>query len=68
MTAVGADGAGFPDLCMVRGDEILFAELKVGYNKLSEKQVGWGRAITETATPVYAWWPQDWPEIERVLA
>lgn len=41
MTAVAADGKGFPDLCMVRRGRIVFAELKAGSNPLTAEQKAW---------------------------
>jgi hypothetical protein len=67
-TAVSGDGAGFPDLVMVRGGRMIVAELKVGRNKATAEQNRWLDAFR--AVPgcrVYLWFPCDWPMIERVL-
>jgi len=40
ITPVGADGKGFPDLCLVR-ERIVFIELKVNYRGLSYEQEVW---------------------------
>lgn len=40
-TAVEADGAGFPDLVLVRGVELIFCELKAEKGKLSAAQSEW---------------------------
>jgi hypothetical protein len=40
-TPVAADGAGWPDLTMVRGDRIIFAELKSCSGKLSGGRQDW---------------------------
>lgn len=64
---------GFPDLVMVRGDRLIFAELKSERGKLSPAQVAWLDALgeVEVADPsgvtVYEWRPRDWPAIEVVL-
>lgn len=68
MTAVGADGAGFPDLCMVRGHRMVYAELKVGKNKPSDRQWYWLCRLAEAGAKTYVWYPKDWPQIEDVLA
>jgi len=44
MTPVGADGKGFPDLCLVR-ERIVFMEIKVRHRQLSEEQRLWRDAI-----------------------
>lgn len=78
--ATGAD-PGYPDLTLARTfiskngtgrseRRIIFAELKVGKNKLTSAQLDWyttlvyGRSKT---VEVYIWRPEDWPEIEKVL-
>ena len=40
--------AGFPDMVMVR-ERIIFAELKVGYNKISDDQAKWLNRLSEIA-------------------
>jgi hypothetical protein len=66
-TAVQGDGAGFPDLVMIRvlGDraEIIVAELKVSRNKPSDAQTKWIEAFRLTGIPTFCWWPSDWPQI-----
>ena len=52
--------AGFPDLVLVRGDRVIFAELKVWNKKPTEKQERWLGALDATAAEVYVWRPQDW--------
>ena len=82
-TAVAADGAGFPDLVLVR-HRILFAELKTDRGKLSRDQVVWQDAIIR-AEDLYldqvgqgydsrylpfkhvVWRPRDLKTIEEVL-
>ncbi len=77
-TAIQGD-AGFPDIVAVRGDRMLFAELKAEKGKLSAEQEEWIATLKASATwlsgsrarwhpQVYVWRPQGWPEIERVLA
>ncbi len=60
MTPVGADGAGFPDLCLVRGDRLLFAELKQDGRYPGPKQREWHEALMTSGAYVYVWKPKDW--------
>jgi hypothetical protein len=67
VTAVQGDGKGFPDLVLVRGHVLLFAELKVGRNKCTDEQEDWLMAIGQTNSGALVWHPEWWPEIERIL-
>jgi hypothetical protein len=58
-TAVGADGAGFPDLVLVR-DEVLWVELKCGRNTLSSEQAAWGEALRAAGETFHVWTDSDW--------
>lgn len=68
MTVAQADGAGFPDLVCVRGNRLLFAELKAQYRKPSPAQIEWAQALVRVAE-MYLWYPKDWQDgsIEEVL-
>lgn len=66
-TAVSADGRGFPDLVLVRGHRVIFAELKAEKGKASREQINWLSLLAETKAEVYTWRPVDRSEIERVL-
>jgi len=67
LTAVQGDGAGFPDLVLVR-DRVIFAELKSDKGKLSEAQEMWIYALsTAMRVGVYVWKPSDWDEIVEIL-
>jgi hypothetical protein len=81
-TPVQADGAGFPDLVMVRAPRVIFSELKVGKNEPSEAQAAWIHELAACCRPiagesphphlsveVYVWRPGDWfaGTIESVL-
>jgi hypothetical protein len=67
-TAVAADGAGWPDLTMVRGDRLIFAELKSHRGSLSVDQTVWLNVL-EPVAETYLWRPADWLDgsIEAVL-
>lgn len=60
---------GFPDLCMARHGEIVFAELKVDGREATPAQLAWLTELANERASVLAcvWTPDDWPEIERVL-
>ena len=63
LTAVAADGAGFPDLVLARNGVALFAELKRELGTVSEAQSSW----LEQLPHAYVWRPSDWDEVERIL-
>lgn len=68
-TPVEADGAGFPDLVLVRGPRMFFAELKSATGRLSPAQEEWKRALEQAGRTVYVWRPADWVHgaVEAVL-
>lgn len=61
---------GFPDLCMVRGDRLLFVEIKSAKGKTTPEQDDWLRSLCRTQAEVYLVAPCDWDsgQIERLLA
>lgn len=65
-TAMSGD-PGFPDLVLVRGRAVLFAELKVGRNKPTAEQQAWLDALDQTRALVFLWTPDDWSKIQEVL-
>ena len=68
VTPVQGDGAGFPDLVLLRGPRGIAAELKVGKNKPTAEQWRWLHAFEEPGWEVYVWTEKDWPDfIYRVL-
>ena len=76
ITPVAADGAGFPDLCMVRcprkgTPRLVFAELKRrGVRALRPEQKEWALLLGDDRfgeVEHYVWNPIDWPTIEYVL-
>lgn len=68
--------AGFPDLVLVRGDRLIFAELKSAKGRLTPAQADWLKRLNAVApspgktVEVYLWRPVDWTSgtIDRVLA
>ena len=52
---------GFPDLCMVRGKRLIFAELKREKGITSKDQDEWiNRLVAADVVEVYVWRPQHW--------
>ncbi len=66
-TPVQADGAGFPDLVLVRGDRLLFVELKSEAGKLATAQVDWIAALDRAGCEVFVWRPSDLEYLANVL-
>lgn len=66
-TPVAADGAGFPDLVLVRGLKFLFRELKTERGQLTPQQVMWGEELRLAGADWAVWRPSDWPVIEQAL-
>lgn len=73
MTAVSADGAGFPDLVMARDGRVVIAELKAAKGRISDAQAEWIAELRPEMAGarlrVFVWRPADWTEgrIEAVL-
>ena len=63
ITAVQGDGKGFPDLVLVRGTRLIFAELKVGKNKPTPEQFEWLARLMGAGAECYIWRPEQWDEI-----
>jgi hypothetical protein len=66
VTPVAADGAGFPDLVLVR-DRVVFAELKTNTGKVAPQQVLWRDAIIAAGAEHHVWRPRDRDDVQRVL-
>jgi hypothetical protein len=70
-TPVEADGAGFPDLVLVRDGRLLFAELKGDGGRLSDEQHAWIDALDAVRNvETYVWTPRHWTcgDIEQILS
>jgi hypothetical protein len=61
------NGKGWPDLCLVRGKRLVFAELKIPPNTTTPEQDGWLSALRETPAEVYLWTPDHWQVITQIL-
>lgn len=67
VTPVQADGAGFPDLIMVRDDEVIVAELKSAKGKLTKDQKLWLEAFSNAGISAFTLFPSDLDMIEKFL-
>jgi hypothetical protein len=67
-TPVTADGAGWPDLVLVRPPRLIFAELKSERGTVSARQTEWLDVLRLLPkAEVYLWHPSDWDELVEVL-
>jgi len=59
---------GFPDLVLVRGNQIVFAELKSEKGSVRPEQRMWLDALEKVCNvEVYLWRPHNWDEIVERL-
>ncbi len=65
-TAVSADGAGWPDLVLVR-ERTIFLELKREQGKLSEDQAVWIRSLHAAGAEIYVVRPRHLDYLVQVL-
>lgn len=54
---------GWPDLTLIRGPEILFAELKKQDGRVSHEQAGVLELLEVTGQEVHVWRPSDEPAV-----
>ena len=66
-TAVSADGAGFPDLILIRDNALLVVELKSEKGKLTSAQEKWLSAFTKAGVISRVWRPSGWDTIVLTL-
>jgi hypothetical protein len=59
-TPVGADGRGWPDLCLVGRGRVLFRELKSAAGRLSPDQETWRDRLSANGADWALWRPCDW--------
>ncbi len=55
--------AGFPDLILVRGSELIAAELKSEHGRVTPAQQGWIDALSRAGIEVHVWRPADFDAI-----
>lgn len=58
---------GFPDLVLLRGDRVIFAELKTDVGRLTAEQLRWLDALEEAGCRTRVWRPADWDQIATEL-
>jgi hypothetical protein len=58
---------GYPDLTLVRGGRLIFAELKRQRGRLTAAQLEWLEDLRATCAEVYCWRPADLPVIPAIL-
>jgi VRR-NUC domain len=58
---------GYPDITAVRGDRILFIEMKAQNGKLRDEQRGWLSALGAAGAEVHCWRPDEWALIEELI-
>ena len=68
VTAVAADGKGFPDLLLVR-DRVVFAEVKAGGGTLRPEQRAWRDRLLSAGAEWHRWDEKAWNAglVEQVL-
>ena len=58
---------GFPDLVLVRGNRLIFAELKSNKGKVSPEQHDWLYDLSAARAEAYVWWPADYDTVLDLL-
>ncbi len=58
---------GFPDIIALKGKRQLVIETKRVGEEPDEAQERWLRVYVDAGAEVYAWTPDGWPEIERIV-
>src|SRR5436190_21301303 len=67
-TPVTADGAGWPDLVLVRPPRLIFAELKSETGELRPNQTEWLDVLRLLpSAETYLWRPKDWDALVEIL-
>src|SRR4051812_35709376 len=59
---------GFPDLVIVKGPWIVYAELKTEKGRLTKAQADWLEALAGAGAEVHVWRPSDWPRVFERLS
>jgi hypothetical protein len=60
--------AGFPDLVLVKGERLVFVELKRELGTVSEAQQIWLDALRATGVECYVWRPSQLREVKETLS
>lgn len=58
---------GFPDLVLVKGDRLIFAELKRELGPLQPGQQDWLDAVRAAGAEAYLWRPSNMAQVREVL-
>lgn len=58
---------GFPDLTLVKGSMLVFAELKTETGRVAHEQKEWLAMLEATGATVFVWRPSMWREVEKFL-
>lgn len=67
-TPVAGDGAGYPDMHLVKGARQIFVEVKSDTGQLSAEQKKWLFALAQVpGNEVFIWRPKAWDGIVAVL-
>ena len=67
VTPVQGDGAGFPDLLLLRAGRRIMAELKAAKGRVTPEQDAWLVAAKAAGFETYVWKPSDIEQIEVIL-
>lgn len=60
--------AGFPDLILIRGEQLLFVELKTESGRVTPRQATWHQRLRRIpCAEVHVWRPSMEQEIKRIL-
>lgn len=61
-------GKGFPDIVMVRGGKVIWAELKASdKSRRTDSQLAWADALLAAGADYHLWTPSDMPQIEQII-
>ncbi len=66
-TPVSADGKGFPDLIMLKGERMIVIECKSEKGKVSPEQTVWLEAFAKVTRNVHTLRPSEWDELLEIL-
>lgn len=60
--------AGFPDLVLVRGPRLIFAELKSQTGRVAREQADWLTDLARASAETYLWRPADLNDVLATLS